>query len=1258
MKKLTRLISALTMMCMLFTLFTFDVSAADDTFTLTVTVPAKYKDGTVALYVGGVAHNGSSGTKTEPTSVADLPDGGKLYTYEGISSARTMYLSTKANSITKKRTYYFGNIPDVIGSTQNVVGEFYDNPGSSAWRTSQVITYTHAMNDFMQVPNTQVAQDAYTKYVADTPYFKRIATNPLQMSTQSEHLAYIKGMDEADDNLYFFENIQRSYKSANHYMNLAVFTKSDIPAGATMDEAAAILKANNKPTILYKGQIHGNEQAPGEATLAMIKALDTDYGEELLDKVNMLVIPRVGTYSAYGFDRNVYSPNGTLNPNRDCMMSVTSEIIGTNKVFYKFMPEIVIDAHEYTPHTSATAVVRGFPDISYAVGTTLNTTAEAAAMGKDFVAEIRDSSIEAGFNPYIYDDTTSDKANVKYSAVKTVYNHPFYSQYGCMSFLVESPGGCGPCTGEDWIERRVTGHFIAAKIIFDYAAANADKLRTTVKTARDKIVSDGATYNDDDMFVLQHTSSRTPGTELVFDRVLYDIRTGTISEKDCYTVTLYPNDKAVRSRVRPTAYFLPKSGAWLEKDTFASVAEANKKLQYERALEILDKHSIKYYELPANTPVLAVQYAGTAKEATLLPEKVVTFENGAYVVPMNQVGGNVAGGLFEPDVTDNTGDPGTFLQQGLYSANEDGTLPVYRYVRDLSTTDLTYGGVTVASSEVPTGISAVHKTTVSGLGAIAGLNASKLYEYTVKGDTTYVSVRPGSTRIPNLEPGIYQVRYRYADGTFSADVEITIEDIYDGPQFGFYKPEFYDVTTSAMAGSKVLFKALEGASYYRNGVEVTDYEVHSDIGAVAITVENGLNNISASKDGQSYGTVSVYGAALARYSSTIYGTSIHKSIDADAVKFTTASPNAEVSGLVDANHTTVYQAKEGNITTNIELETTSSYPQLQQSFGIYIDGELTSDFRPTAFTASSGTKCKFTPVIKAGGRLYVDTLGSGEIDTGITVTSDEWHDMSIFSDFAASGMTELYLDGVLVAKGKIYKTKQTLVYANLGDGPSNCYIGDAVNSVAVAPGDWPKAVTPSHGSKSRMFSNRSSLVKVYPAIAIEEGTTASSVKVTLTDLSTFTGYDVKLFVNGEMIDTPVATDGTETNITLETNSDMSNSSVYAVVVDSDGNVFNGFNGALKTSSLLVDIATTAPSVPSIFSGSIASGKVKVLRSEFPEEFKSTTAHVIEVKADGTVAATEFGADEASMDVTIATTSKKVFLWILSKLYPLCEAIVE
>ncbi len=1178
MKQFNRLISTVLVVCMLFTLFTFTASAADETFTLAVTVPAEYASGTVSLYVGGVSYSSASGTLTEPASTSDLSDGGKLYTYEGISVERTMHLTTKANGITKKRTYYFGNIENVAGSTQNVVAEFYDKPAISGWHASQVLTYTHAMNDYMQVPKGTFAEEAFNKYVSKTPFFdpNRVDHHPLTMTTQAERINFIKSIDDADDNLYFFENIQRSYKSPDYYMNLVVFTQSDIPAGATMDDVAEIVKANGKPTILYKGQIHGNERAPGEATLAMVKALDTEYGEGILDKVNILVIPRVGVYTAYTYSREVASLDGTVNPNRDCMQVITNEMRGTYKVFHKFMPEIVIDAHEYTSFKSGTAIEASFADISYAVGATLNTSAEIAALSKDFVVEVRDKAVESKLFPYIYDDVESAE-NARYSAYKTVYNHPFYTQFGCVSFLVESPGGCANESGDDWLERRITSHFVAADAIFKYAAANDTRLKSTVKSARDKIISDGATFNEDDKFVLRHGSNKAADTAIEYYRQFYDIRTGTVSQSKSKTLKLYPNDKATRSRTRATAYFIPKSGDWMEKDKLASVKAADKKLQYERALETLDHHGAKYYEIPAGASFMARQYSGSATDATLLLEEVVTFENGGYVVPMNQVAGNVIGGLFEPDVTDNSGNPGTFMQQGLYGTSEDGTLPVYRYERDLSTTDLTYGGVTLLTTvEYPTSLTAVHKTTVDGYGAIEGLRTDRLYEYVPAGGSAYIPVRANSTRISHLAPGKYYVRYRYADGTFSSPVAITIEDNYTGSRFEFYNADAFGTKSYAMAGSKVLLTAIAGATYYRNGEEITDYELKSDIGAVALTVNAGLNNFSASGDGVEYGTVSVYGASIERYSTSVSGVGMHTSVDSTAVKYTTASPNANVSGLIDDNHTVAYQAAEGNITENIKVDATTTYPQLQQALGFYIDGKLTSDFRPIALTADSGKKCRFTPVIKAGGRLYVDTLGSGEIDTGITVTSDEWHDIGIFTDFLNTGMTDLYLDGVLVARGKIYTTSQTTVYVNSGDGPSNCYIGDAVNCVVVASGDWPKAVTAATGSKVKMFSNRTSLIKVYPAISIAAGSEASSVKVALTDFGGLTDYTVKLFVNGEMVDTDVVTDGTDTAISLPTLSDMRDSSVYAAVVDSCGKVFNGFSGPLMTDTLVMDIATDTP----------------------------------------------------------------------------------
>lgn len=57
----------------------------------------------------------------------------------------------------------------------------------------------------------------------------------------------------------------------------------------------------------------------------------------------------------------------------------------------------------------------------------------------------------------------------------------------------------------------------------------------------------------------------------------------------------------------------------------------------------------------------------------------VTFEKGAYVIPMDQVSGNVIAMIMEPDVNDSNGYDGTLVQYGVVSYDETTkNFPIYR----------------------------------------------------------------------------------------------------------------------------------------------------------------------------------------------------------------------------------------------------------------------------------------------------------------------------------------------------------------------------------------------------------------------------------------------------------------------------------------------------------------------------------------------------------------------------------------------------
>lgn len=167
-------------------------------------------------------------------------------------------------------------------------------------------------------------------------------------------------------------------------------------------------------------------------------------------------------------------------------------------------------------------------------------------------------------------------------------------------------------------------------------------------------------------------------------------------------VAMYMNDYALRSRIRPTAYIVP-----LDEVSEEVITEIKR---------ILDNQGAEYYEVEAGTkaPVKRYYYIGafeylanpkvssrmtTSFEAGLRAEQEVTFENGALVVPMDQVAGNVIAMTFEPDVNDSNGYDGTLVQgQGYNNATDTVTnekyLPVI-YTIPITTTRFTAMKLTI-----------------------------------------------------------------------------------------------------------------------------------------------------------------------------------------------------------------------------------------------------------------------------------------------------------------------------------------------------------------------------------------------------------------------------------------------------------------------------------------------------------------------------------------------------------------------------------
>lgn len=111
------------------------------------------------------------------------------------------------------------------------------------------------------------------------------------------------------------------------------------------DPSATGLRAGALPTVLLIGQQHGDEPAGSEALLVIAQRLARGPLEALLDRVNVIVLPRANPDGAQ--ERRRVTASG-IDMNRDHLLLKTPEAQAQALLVREYRPAVVVDAHEYT----------------------------------------------------------------------------------------------------------------------------------------------------------------------------------------------------------------------------------------------------------------------------------------------------------------------------------------------------------------------------------------------------------------------------------------------------------------------------------------------------------------------------------------------------------------------------------------------------------------------------------------------------------------------------------------------------------------------------------------------------------------------------------------------------------------------------------------------------------------------------------------------------------------------------------------------
>jgi hypothetical protein len=105
------------------------------------------------------------------------------------------------------------------------------------------------------------------------------------------------------------------------------------------------LRGGTLPTVLLVGQQHGDEPAGSEALLVIAQRLARGPLEPLLDRMNVLILPRANPDGASELRRATASG---IDANRDHLLLKTPEAQAQALLVREYRPAVVVDAHEYT----------------------------------------------------------------------------------------------------------------------------------------------------------------------------------------------------------------------------------------------------------------------------------------------------------------------------------------------------------------------------------------------------------------------------------------------------------------------------------------------------------------------------------------------------------------------------------------------------------------------------------------------------------------------------------------------------------------------------------------------------------------------------------------------------------------------------------------------------------------------------------------------------------------------------------------------
>ena len=450
--------------------------------------------------------------------------------------------------------------------------------------------------------------------------------------TNDEICDYVETLDTRSEYLHVFYPFETS-EMGNEWP-VMVFTKDEVDENADFDTVAAAIRAGGEREILMiTGGVHGNEPAGPEGVLFFASELCTEYGDEVLDHFGAIVImPVVSVDNAQRFTR--MTADG-INPNRDLVALYLPSTQHQVYVYKSFMPTITIDCHEDSGTLAADESdysVENMDDICIRYSGMQNSPLyDVNAFADKTDSLLNQRGIEIMLDAIEATRTYGLRSSIYYSeqtAPVSSTNYP--STRGSYGFIIET---MRLWSGKPRHERAVFAMKTALKsMVAEFIKADG-AIAADVYAAREKLESN-TKFDDSLAFATKTSKSGTALLTMPRPTIYVD---GTFKDEN-NTKNYSFFDTVSNLRTLPTAY----------------VVDANAE-NIDKVLALLDMHGISYAKIRDGSTLTLRKYEGvataltSASAVTMAEAAEITFENGAYVITMNNSSAYLIAYLLEPD---------------------------------------------------------------------------------------------------------------------------------------------------------------------------------------------------------------------------------------------------------------------------------------------------------------------------------------------------------------------------------------------------------------------------------------------------------------------------------------------------------------------------------------------------------------------------------------------------------------------------------